>query len=209
MPESYVFVPKGDIYITRHCRAKAKKARQVVYAVYVSPASFCICVSKSINVLTALQDNAGKRVQGIRVPADVYAEVSKLAVLTAKERASAVEARDTKFVARGRELLRSQFPHMPDKSLELIIEHSFLKGSGRVGRTSTTTDEHKAILAVEAHIRHKHTPYESLLAAGMDRKNARKIVWPAVQAIRDTWAGGDKQSLECLPMRLWPSGIEK
>jgi hypothetical protein len=78
---------------------------------------------------------------------------------------------------------------MPVEDLETILDHAFLKGSGRVGRTSTTSDEHKAILAVEAHIRHMHTPYESLLRAGTKREDARKAVWDTVQSIRAAWEG--------------------
>lgn len=141
-----------------------------------------------------MQNRTGKRIQGIRVPAEIYFDVAELAELTANARATAVKVRDTKFITYSRDLLRSQFPLMPDDSLEVILDHSFLKGSGRVGRTTTTTDKRKAILAVEAHIRHKHTPYESLLAAGIDRKKARETVWPEVQAIKKTWEGQDPQA---------------
>lgn len=34
-PAGYVFVPKGDVYITRHCRSQTKEAQQIVYVVYV------------------------------------------------------------------------------------------------------------------------------------------------------------------------------
>lgn len=89
---------------------------------------------------------------------------------------------------------------MPVDSLEIILDHAFLKGSGRVGRTATKTDERKAILAVEAHIRHTHTPYEELMDAGMERKKAREVVWETVQAIKTAWEGGGNQS-ESLTLR--------
>ncbi|KAJ5578759.1 uncharacterized protein N7459_007723 [Penicillium hispanicum] len=201
LPDGYVFVPKGDVYITRHCRVKTKESHQVVYVVYVSLAGHAFSALRFHPILTSAQNRTGKRIQGIRVPAEIHSNVSELAVLTAHARASAVEVRDTKFIARGRELLRSQFPLMPDESLEVIMNHSFLKGSGRVGRTSTTTDNRKATLAVEAHIRHKHTPYESLLAGGVDRKEARETVWPSVQAIKKAWEGRGDQPAECLTIR--------
>jgi hypothetical protein len=78
---------------------------------------------------------------------------------------------------------------MLSDSREIILCHAFLKGSGRVGRSTTQTDENKATLAVEAHIRHVHTPYEKLLVSGMDREKARDAVWETVQAIRDQWSG--------------------
>lgn len=36
LPSGYVFVPRGDVYVTRHCRSKTREARRVVYLVYVS-----------------------------------------------------------------------------------------------------------------------------------------------------------------------------
>lgn len=90
---------------------------------------------------------------------------------------------------------------MPVESLEVILDHAFLKGSGRVGRTSTKTDERKAILAVEAHIRHMHTPYEELLQAGMDRAEAREAVWGTVKAIKTAWEGGGDESMGLLTLR--------
>jgi len=36
LPSGYVFVPKGDVYVTRHCRSKTRESRRVVYVVYVS-----------------------------------------------------------------------------------------------------------------------------------------------------------------------------
>ena len=79
---------------------------------------------------------------------------------------------------------------MPVESLEMVLGHAFLKGSGRVGRTSMKTDERKANPAVEAHIRHLHTPYEALLESGKTRDQARDAVWETVQAIKATWEGG-------------------
>ncbi|OJD21096.1 hypothetical protein ACJ73_07567 [Blastomyces percursus] len=35
-PRGYVFVPKGDVYITRNCRSLSHEAKQTVYTVYVS-----------------------------------------------------------------------------------------------------------------------------------------------------------------------------
>ncbi|KAJ5642449.1 hypothetical protein N7490_006449 [Penicillium lividum] len=171
MPDDYVFVARGDVYITRHCRADTKTSNRIVYLVY---------------------DKAAKRTLGIRVPEEIHQKVSKLATLTAEKRASAVKARDGTFVARGRELLRSEFPNMPSETLEVILNHAFLKGSGRVGRTSMKTDKRKASLAVEAHIRHEHTPYDSLLDSGVERCEARDKVWPTVKAIKKTWEGSDE-----------------
>ena len=58
-----------------------------------------------------------------------------------------------------------------------------------MGRTSKRSDERKAFLAVEAHIRHIHTPYEELLREGLEREQAREVVWDTVQELRNAWRG--------------------
>ncbi|KAF3398390.1 hypothetical protein F1880_006447 [Penicillium rolfsii] len=181
MPEGYSFVPKGDVYITRKCRLLTKDSNQVVYKVY---------------------NQSGKRSLGIRVPSDIYNEVLAMSQETEKTRASATKARDTKFHNQGRKLLRDQFPLMPEDVLDVILEHSFQKGSGRVGRTGTLSDSHKAQLAVEAHVRHKYTPYEDMLKDGVDRLLARRKVWDTVQTIRKAWEGTASKKDECLTLRL-------
>ncbi|KAL4766467.1 DUF2293 domain-containing protein [Aspergillus foveolatus] len=137
-------------------------------------------------------DNTGKKALGIRVPADVHAAVLRSAEETAESRANAVRARDERDLAHNRELLRKQFPLMPAQSLNTILQHAFLKGSGRVGRTTTTPEKEKVILAVEAHIRHVHTPYEALLRSGMPRLEARNKVREQVQTILAAWVGKSK-----------------
>ncbi|RMJ28950.1 Uncharacterized conserved protein DUF2293 [Aspergillus sp. HF37] len=174
LPPGYVFVPKGDVYITRRCRSKTRESQRIVYAVY---------------------DIAGKRTIGLRVPSDIYAEVLHSAAVTADVRANAVKLRDEKDRSRSCQQLQSQFPLMPSESREMVLHHAFLKGSGRVGRTSMKTEERKAVLAVEAHIRHLHTPYEALLDAGMTREQARDAVLGTVQTIKAAWEGGGTRAI--------------
>ncbi|GKZ30199.1 hypothetical protein AbraIFM66950_008245 [Aspergillus brasiliensis] len=179
-PANYQFVPKGDIYITRNCRKLTKESGRIVYVVY---------------------DDRGKITLGLRVPADIHAAVIRSAAETADSRAQAVQLRDEKDSAQARQLLRSKFPLMPEESLDTILEHAFLKGSGRVGRTSRLSDEDKAKLAVDAHIRHTHTSYDALLKSGKTRGEARQASKEMVHAIRTAWAGGKVQPTDCLTMR--------
>lgn len=104
-----------------------------------------------------------------------------------------MQVRDAKDLSKSRELLKSEFPLMPKETLKIVLEHAFLKGSGRVGRTAMISDEKKTLLAVEAHIRHVHTPYEKLLDEGVSRKDAREQVWPTVQAVERAWQGCEKR----------------
>ncbi|PWY89940.1 hypothetical protein BO70DRAFT_358942 [Aspergillus heteromorphus CBS 117.55] len=168
LPEDYVFVPKGDVYVTRNCRSRTKESGRLVYVVY---------------------DKNGKRSLGLRVPKDIHAAVHESAAESAESRAKAVKLRDEKDFARARQLLATRFPLMPAESLQTILHHAFLKGTGRVGRSSTLSDERKADLAVEAHIRHTKTEYEALLKAGKGRERARNETRGQVLAIKTTWAG--------------------
>lgn len=90
---------------------------------------------------------------------------------------------------------------MPKETLKTVLEHAFLKGSGRVGRTAMISDERKTLLAVEAHIRHVHTPYEKLLEDGVSRKEAREQVWATIQAVESAWQGCEKAETK-LTLRL-------
>ena len=139
---------------------------------------------------------------GIRVPADIYADVSRKAALTADKRAEAVEARDSRVQSRSRDLLRTEFPSMPDDTLELVLKQAYLKGSGRVGRTSTETDEDKAALAVQAHIRHHYTPYDALIESGLEKKEARRAIKSTVQGIMTSWRAKESRKVESLPRKI-------
>ncbi|CAG8108335.1 unnamed protein product [Penicillium salamii] len=168
MPEGYILVPKGDVYITRHCRSKTKDNHQIVYVVY---------------------NRTGKRTLGIRVPEEIHTTVLASAAATKESRANAVESRDKKDLSKSRALLEAEFPLMPAETLQIILEHAFLKGSGRVGRTGRISDEKKVLLAVEAHIRHVHTPYETLLEGGVGRMKAREMVRGSILAVERAWQG--------------------
>ena len=72
-----------------------------------------------------------------------------------------------------------------------IAEHACLKYSGRVGRSAAakSLDENAIRLAVVAHIRHVETDYDTLLASGYDRHEARSAVETAVNRVLSQWIG--------------------
>ena len=78
------------------------------------------------------------------------------------------------FAARVREL----FPRCPPGREAVIAEHACQKYSGRVGRSAAAKrlDEMAVRLAVRAHLRHTETAYDSLLAQGHERAEARAQV---------------------------------
>ncbi len=90
------------------------------------------------------------------------------------------------FAGRVREL----FPGCPPGREIDIAEHACLKYSGRVGRSAAakSLDENAIRLAVVAHIRHVETDYDTLLASGYDRREARAAVEVVVNQVLAWWA---------------------
>jgi len=89
------------------------------------------------------------------------------------------------FAARIREL----FPNLPAGRERVIAEHACRKYSGRVGRSESAKalDEEAVRLAVVAHVRHRETKYDELLARGRDRREARTAVDKAVIQTLESW----------------------
>ena len=97
---------------------------------------------------------------------------------------------DDRFVTRFAACVRTMFPRAPTGREHEIASHACLKYSGRVGRTAGAKDlEADAIrLAVQAHVRHRESGYDELLAKGLDRHEARSIVRPDVDRILLEWS---------------------
>jgi hypothetical protein len=90
-----------------------------------------------------------------------------------------------RFAARVREI----FPRCPQGREAVIAEHACLKYSGRVGRSAVaqSLDETAIRLAVIAHIRHVETEYDTLLASGYERREARAQVEAVVARVLARW----------------------
>jgi hypothetical protein len=89
------------------------------------------------------------------------------------------------FVARVKEL----FPGCPPGREWEIGEHACRKYSGRIGRSASAKalDEEAVKLAVIAHVRHRETEYDDLLAKGFERGQARAIISKAVLRTLGSW----------------------
>jgi hypothetical protein len=107
-----------------------------------------------------------------------------------RERAAARRAElDREYVSQFAERVRELYPGCPPGREVAIAEHACLKYSGRVGRSSAAKsfDEEAIRLAVVAHVRHRETSYDTLLATGHDRWDARAQVDDAVARVLDQW----------------------
>ena len=111
----------------------------------------------------------------------------------ARRRERAAERReelDAQYVERFAARVRELYPRCPPGRERIIAEHACLKYSGRVGRSAAAKqlDEKTVHLAVIAHVRHAETRYDTLLAAGYDRWDARAQVQGDVNHILSQWA---------------------
>lgn len=171
MPQGYIFVPKGDVYITSHCRKQTQAANQTVFAVL----------------------NAKNATIGIRVPASIYESVQASHEATRDQRAQAVQRKDTKLETQFRDAVLKRFPQVPAEALSLTVARAMRKGSGRVGRAGKLDVEEKAELAVRAHIRHAHTDYDRLMRGGTSREKARSETYAKINEVIRQWGGDPSQ----------------
>ena len=96
---------------------------------------------------------------------------------------------DEEFVREFGKRIRAIFPKCPKGREQTIAEHACLKYSGRVGRSAgaKSYEEEMIRLAVMAHVRHRETNYDSLLAKGWSRGEARSEVRDRVDAVLTDW----------------------
>jgi hypothetical protein len=110
----------------------------------------------------------------------------------AKARAASAARRreqDRELIARMTVEIGKLFPRCPPREAGAIAAHTATRNSGRVGRTAAgrNLDEGALTAAVTAAVRHRHTEYDAMLAAGGDRLLARQQIADQVQAILAAW----------------------
>jgi hypothetical protein len=99
------------------------------------------------------------------------------------------EEGDSKYVEAFAARVRELFPGSPSAREREIAEHACLKYSGRIGRSASAKamDDAAVRLAVIAHVRHRETKYDELLAKGVERRQARATVEEAVDRVLQKW----------------------
>lgn len=111
-----------------------------------------------------------------------------------REREAARRAElDRQYVEEFAQQVRRHYPGCPAGREIAIAEHACRKYSNRVGRSAAAKefDEQAIRLAVAAHVRHAETDYDSFLAAGYDRWEARARVEGAVGRVLARWAAAE------------------
>jgi hypothetical protein len=145
--------------------------------------------------------------QGLLVEAEALEQAERECLADADSRARRREreavrraTQDRQYIRQFAARVRELFPHCPAKREQQIAEHACLKYSDRIGRTASAKalDEQAIHLAVVAHIRHRETPYDELLAQGYERREARNEVHSAVGHILSLWEGEGRDDKEAL-----------
>ncbi len=140
--------------------------------------------------------------QGLLIEEDALARAEQecLADADARERRQERETErraelDREYVERFATRVRELYPKCPAGRETAIAEHACQNYSGRVGRSAAakTLDDEAVRLAVKAHVRHAETKYDSLLAAGWDRRDARGEIEDTVQHELERWRGKDSE----------------
>lgn len=134
--------------------------------------------------------------QGLLVGSDALerAEQECLADAEARRRRKTREAArraelDQEYVKKFAEQVRDLYSRCPRGRETVVAQHACLKYSGRIGRSAAAKglDQSAVRLAVIAHVRHVETPYNQLLAQGLERHEARAAVQGRVHEILADW----------------------
>jgi hypothetical protein len=171
-----VFLPRGDAALTRRA---AKHS--------------------GLSAVVVEWSRARKRYerQGILVeePALERAEEECLADAERREarRHRDVERRaawDERFIESFAAAIGARYPGCPPDEALAIARRACERHSGRVGRSEggRSLSDEAVDLAVRAHVRHRHTDYDTLLMAGRDRDEARATVASAMDAVMERWS---------------------
>ncbi|MCH2223153.1 MAG: DUF2293 domain-containing protein [Crocinitomicaceae bacterium] len=107
------------------------------------------------------------------------------------ERAAvAREVQDKIYIEEFSKAIRAFYPNCPKNRELAIAKHACEKHSGRVGRTAKAKEFDKSMidLAVEAHIRHKETNYDSQFGRGKTKRAIRSDVKQDITYILRKWA---------------------
>lgn len=174
--DELVFVPSGDAALTRRARKHS-----VLSAVVLK--------------FSKARDRYERQGLLVEENALVQAEAECLVDAEARERRTQRQRErsaklDRAYVQEFAKRIRELFPHCPDGREVEIAEHACHKYSGRVGRSASAKsfDERAILLAVAAHVRHRETNYDKLLAKQAGRSVARAQVKHKVDEVMRRWS---------------------
>ena len=180
--DELVFLPSGDAALTRRARKHS-----VLSAVVLK---FSRVRGRYERQGLLVEEGALDQAE-----AECLADAEARARRAERERERRAEM-DQGYVEQFAKRIRELFPASPAERELQIAEHACRKYSGRVGRSATARsfDEAAVLLAVAAHIRHRETSYDELLASGWDRSDARAQIKGRVDELLRRWQGNTKDA---------------
>lgn len=110
--------------------------------------------------------------------------------LVKNEKAAILRAEQDKvYIKEFSKAIRERYPNCPKNREVAIATHACEKYSGRVGRTAKAKEFDAAMidLAVEAHIRHQETNYDSQFGQGKRKRQIRSEVKQDITLILRKW----------------------
>jgi hypothetical protein len=171
-----VFLPRGDVALTRRSRKYSKLSAVVV--------RFSRTRGRYERQGLLVESGALERAQEECLSDEEKRRVAREKAAVAREQA------DQQYVVQFTESIRSRYPDCPVGEAEAIAKHACAKYSGRVGRSAAAKSFGATAidLAVKAHVRHEHTEYDQLLSRGWERSEARSEVSDRVAEIIERWS---------------------
>jgi hypothetical protein len=176
--DQLVFLPSGDAALTRRARKHS-----VLSAVVLK---FSKARGRYERQGLLVEENALDKAE-----AECLADAEARQRRADRQRERSTEL-DRNYVEEFAKRVRKLFPGCPAEREAQIAEHACRKYSGRIGRSAAAKsfDEAAVLLAVAAHIRHRETNYDELLAKEGDRREAREHVRFQVAEILQSWKCG-------------------
>jgi hypothetical protein len=164
-----VFLPSGDPALTRRAMRLSPRTAVVV--------KFSRARKRNERQGVRVEETALRQAQE-----ECRQDAARRGEIAVRRRARDA-VREQEYVERFRARILEFFPHGPPAEAIEIAKHACAKHSGRVGRTAWAKErDPRAIeLATTAHVRHRHTDYDELLAEG-DRTAAR---WSVEDRVRE------------------------
>lgn len=169
------FLPAGDPALTRRAMAFSARSATVVKFSRVRKRH----ERRGVLVEAAALERAKEECQQ---------DATRREAVRARQRARQAVA-DQAYIIRFAERIRELFPACPPREAEAIARHACEKSSGRAGRSrvAKALDERAIVLAVRAHLRHRYTRYDELLAQGLEPSEARPLVVERTEALLAQW----------------------
>ena len=173
--DDLVFLPTGDAALTRRARKHS-----VLSAVVLK---FSRARGRYERQGLIVEENALNQAE-----TECLADADARARRAERQRERQAEL-DRSYVEQFAKRIRELFPACPPEREMQIAEHACRKYSGRIGRSAAakSLSEAAVLLAVAAHIRHRETDYDKLLAAQWDRTAARAKVKDKVDELLRRW----------------------